>query len=319
MKISEIGGEFAMLNRFARREFTDSRLVLGIGDDCAVLEYIDDSYLLVTTDMMVENDHFSTAWQTPFQIGAKLIESNVSDIVCKGGTPKFAFLSMCLPSSATVEFMDGFYKGLYAACERHGVILAGGDTTHGEHYVFNLALTGEVPKNLLRLRSGARVGDCICSTGSLGASTAGLKLLLQKREGYLLDHLEPKARTASEGAAVAQYASAAIDVSDGLGSEVSHICHESNTGAKIEFDSIPLSPHTVETAALLNLDPHDFALYGGEDYEIVFTIAENDIPELRKNFDDFTVVGKILPKKEGIYILKNGEKLPVKKGYDHFA
>jgi len=269
--------------------------------------------------MMVENDHFSRKWQTPYQIGMKLMESNVSDIVCKAGTPVFAFLSMCLTKAVTVEFMDEFYEGLYASAKRHGVMLAGGDTTHGDIFVFNLALTGEVKKESLRLRRGAKVGNALCVTGELGGSTAGLKLLLRGKEGFLKDHLEPVCRTAAERELISRYATATIDVSDGLGSEVTHICEESGVGARIDHAAIPLSPATVASGRMLGLDPYDFALYGGEDYEIVFTMPGEKISELRKEFDDFTVVGEILDPGEGIFISRGNKKLPVQKGYDHFA
>jgi thiamine-monophosphate kinase len=319
MRINEIGGEFALINLIAKSYGNRPDVVCGVGDDCAVIRSANDMYLLVTTDMMVENDHFSLTWFTPEQIGKKCMESNVSDIVAMGGTPHYAFLSMCLKKDTDVEFIEGFYRGLYESAERHKVLLLGGDTTHGTEYVFNLALTGAVPSSLLRLRSMARVGDMIAVTGTLGGSTAGLKLLLNNREGYLLDHLEPRSRTWEEGAAIARYAHAMIDVSDGLGSEVSHICERSNTGAEIDMEAIPLSANTIRSAGTLGSDPYEYALYGGEDFELVFTIPEQAIEELTRDFDDFTLVGRIVDKSEGIHIIKQGEKMPVKKGYDHFA
>src|SRR4030042_1586103 len=156
MKISDIGGEFELLRRLTRRDYSDQALVLGVGDDCAVLQYTPDRLILVTTDMMVENDHFSTTWQTPYQIGMKLMEVNVSDIVCKGGSPKFAFLSMCLTKDISYEFVEELYRGLYASADKHGVLLVGGDTTHGGQLVFNIALLGEVKPDLFRPRSGAQ-------------------------------------------------------------------------------------------------------------------------------------------------------------------
>jgi thiamine-monophosphate kinase len=319
MKISDIGGEFGMLRRLTRRDLTNPNLVLGVGDDCAILQYSPSLYLLVTTDMMVENDHFSLHWQTPYQIGMKLMEVNVSDIVCKGGRPKFAFLSICLKKDTTVEFVDGFYHGLYESAQKHGVLLVGGDTTHGAQLVFNLALTGEVEPDLVRLRSGARVGDIICVTGTLGGSTAGLELLRHKLDGYVQDHLEPKSRSVADGIAIARFANATIDVSDGLGNEVTHIARESNTGACILYDEIPYSETTIASAKKLERDPADFALYGGEDFQIVFTIDKNKLILLEKEFTDFTIVGEILAREQGIYLLQGNRKLPLKKGYDHFA
>lgn len=319
MKIADIGGEFEFIKRIASQKLTDKKIIKGIGDDCAVIDYSKDKYLLLTTDMMVENDHFNTSWQTPYQIGMKLMECNVSDIVTKGGTPKYGLISISIKKDTTVEFMDEFYKGIYASAEKYGVILIGGDTTHGTEYVFNLCLIGEIEKKLLRLRSMAKIGDAICVTGKLGGSTAGLKLLLHKKTGYLKDHLEPKSRSIQEGKNIAKFAHAMIDVSDGLGSEVRHICNESKVGAVIFHDKIPLSKTTLDSAQALKLDPYDFALYGGEDFQIVFTINNKDIEKLKKIFTDFSIVGKILPAEQGICILKDGKKLEVKKGYDHFA
>jgi thiamine-monophosphate kinase len=319
MTIKELGGEFALISRIAKTDIRDPDVIKGIGDDCAVIKSKDGKYLLVTTDMMVENDHFNVSWSTPEQIGMKLMECNVSDIVSMGGIPKYAFLSMNIKKDTTVEFMDGFYSGLYASAREHGVFLLGGDTTHGNEYVFNLALTGEVEPSLLRLRSHAKPGDLICVTGTLGGSTAGLKLLLKGVDGYLADHLEPKSRKVWEGIAIAEFARAMIDVSDGLGSEVTHICEESKTGARIDFSSIPISDKTSESAQKLGLDSYDFALYGGEDFELVFTIPAGHIEGLKKKFTDFSVVGEILDAQDGIFILKNGKKMPVLKGYDHFG
>jgi thiamine-monophosphate kinase len=319
MKIKEIGGEFEFLKRVIKSYQKVPGVVLGIGDDCAVLEFSENEYFLITTDMMVENDHFSLKWFSPDQIGKKLMESNVSDIISMGGSPEFAFLSMSLTKDTDIEFMEGFYRGLYESAERHHVFLLGGDTTHGSEYVFNLTLTGRVPKHLLRLRSMAVPGDLIGVTGTLGGSTAGLKLLLHNKEGYFLDHLEPESRTEKEGRIIAGFAHAMIDVSDGLGSEVAHICEMSDTGAEIYHPDIPLSKQTIASSQTLNQDPYDFALYGGEDFELVFTIPENNIELLRKEFADFTIVGRIVEKSEGIHLIKDGRKFPVKKGYDHFA
>ena len=269
--------------------------------------------------MMVENDHFCLKWQTPFQVGMKLMEVNVSDIISMGGEPEHAFLSMSLTKDTQVEFIEEFYRGLYSSAKEHGVTLLGGDTTHGTEYVFNLTLLGKVCPSGLRLRSMAKVGDVICVTGMLGGSTAGLKLLLKNKSGYLKDHLEPKSRTVNEGRMIASFANAMIDVSDGLGSEVTHICNNSNVGAVINHNSIPISRNTIISGETVKMDPYDFALYGGEDFEIVFTIEKNKINELKKIFTDFNEVGEILPLEKGIYINKNGQKLKVEKGYNHFA
>jgi thiamine-monophosphate kinase len=328
MTIKELGGEFALIRRMMKHPASDPAVVKGIGDDCAAIRQADGTLLLVTTDMMVENDHFNTAWSTPARIGRKLVESNVSDIVAMGGVPKYAFLSMSITRETTVEFMDGFYAGLFAAAVRHGIFLLGGDTTHGTEYIFNLTLTGTVDEGGACFRSGARQGDLVCVTGTLGGSTAGLKLFLRgiKESGTdpsirqcFLDHLEPWSRTVGEGRTIARFAHAMIDVSDGLAPEVTHICEESGTGALIELPSVPLSDATRAAGVILGLDPYDFALYGGEDFELVFTIDPLSLDALRAEFTDFTVVGEILHDREGIQVVKDGIRQPFARGYDHFA
>ncbi len=152
MKISEIGGEFALIDRLMSREVSDPAIIKGVGDDCAVLEYTADRYLVVTTDMMVENSHFASRWFTPYQVGRKLMEVNVSDVVAMGGVPRFAFISVALTRETEVEYMDELYRGIYASGRTHGVHLIGGDTTHGSEIVLNLTLIGEVEKGLLCLR-----------------------------------------------------------------------------------------------------------------------------------------------------------------------
>ncbi|MBN1498506.1 MAG: thiamine-phosphate kinase [Spirochaetes bacterium] len=319
MKLSDIGGEFAFIRRVTGVPNADPAVVKGVGDDCAVLEYTDARYLLVTVDMLVENTHFSLDWHTPYQVGWKLMEANVSDIVAMGGMPRWAFISLALRADTEVEFMDEFYRGLYDSARRHRVALIGGDTTHGRELAFNIALAGDADKRFTRFRAGARPGELICVTGTLGKSEAGLRLLMAgRRDGCLGGYLEPCCRMEWEGAAIARRAGAMIDVSDGLASEVAHICEESGTGARIDREKIPLSRDTIDAAHAVSGDPYEYALYGGEDFELVFTIESDRIKGLRKEFSDFTVVGEILQKEEGLYIASEGQRSDLKRGYDHF-
>lgn len=319
MRIAELGGEFALIKRLTC-ESQDPAVIRGVGDDCAVVQYTQEKYLLITVDMMVEEDHFSLSWHTPFQIGRKLMESNVSDILAMGGSPRWAFLSLSLKTDTTVEFMEELYCGLYDSASRHEVSLIGGDTTHGSVMTLSLTVIGEVEKSLLRLRSYAVPGDFICVTGTLGKSEAGLRVLKRGfRNGYVQGHLVPHCRTREEARAIALNAHAMIDVSDGLGSEVRHICEESGTGARIDWERIPISHDTHQAAELLHEEPQEYALYGGEDFELVFSIPPENIPKLKEKFSDFSVVGEILPKSEGLYLLKGGNMVAVKGGYDHFV
>jgi thiamine-monophosphate kinase len=224
-------------------------------------------------------------------------------------------VSFCIPKDTEVELVEDLYKGLYSSAKKHKVKIIGGDSTHGKNVVITVTVVGEVEKNRLCLRSNARVGEKILVTGDLGKSAAGLELLLQGKKGFLKDHLEPKARV-KEAREISKYSKCMIDVSDGLASEVKHICEMSGTGAVVWKEKIPLSKTTIQNAELAGKDPFDLALNGGEDFELVFTLPENKISKL-KNVE-FSVVGEILPKNQGIYLLSNGKKLPLGSGFNHF-
>lgn len=320
MKISQIGGEFGLIKRLTRKKIIDPNVICGIGDDSAVIKYTSDKHLLLTTDMMVENRHFRLDWLSPFQIGKKLMEVNASDIVSMGGTPKYALVSLSVKKDTTVEFLDELYRGLNASGKRHHIIIVGGDTNQGKELVFNLTLVGEVKKSLLRLRSGARIGDLICVTGSLGGSAAGLNILHKKKKDskYCKTHLEPKARLAEEGKLIAEFAHAMIDISDGLSSEIKHICTESHVGAKVYCEKIPISKMTHSAARITSHDPYDMALYGGEDFEILFTLPEGSLKSLQSKFSDYTVIGEVMDKRRGVYLSKAGQLQSLGGGYDHF-
>ena len=165
----------------------------------------------------------------------------------------------------------------------------------------------------------AQEGDAICVTGQLGGSAAGLAMLTRGLCGNSLRFLEPRSRTVQEGRILAKYAHAMIDVSDGLGSEVTHICDESQVGAEIFHDTIPLSDAALEAADALSTSAQDYALYGGEDFELVFTIPPSRIENLRTEFKDFTVIGTVLAKQQGVVLYENGKKCPLNQGFDHFS
>jgi len=321
MKISQIGGEFALIDRVTHK-IRDRDVIVGIGDDTAVLKYKANKYLLFTTDMLVENDHFNLKWSTPEQIGKKSIEVNVSDIAAMGGIPKYAVVSICLRKDIPVEFVDKLYNGIYKTAEKYKLEIIGGDTTHGDLVVINIAMLGEVNKKNLSLRSDAKVNDLICVTGNLGQSTAGLNLLLnnikdKRFQPILKKHMEPEAQL-RKSRIISNYCNAMIDVSDGLASEVEHICEMSKTGAAIYKEKIPVSDLTKEAARLVKKDAYDFALYGGEDFELVFTISRKNLSLLKKKNEKIYTVGKILQKRKGVYLLDKDKKIRLKKGYDHF-
>lgn len=327
MNIKDLGGEFGLIENLTQyfSEFNQN-IIKGIGDDCAVID-LGDKYQLISSDTLVSNDHFNLNWSTPEQVGMKAIEVNVSDIIACGGIPKSILVSLVLTKDLEAEIIQGIYRGIKKECDKYQIDLIGGDTTHGSELVLNVTILGEVDKDSLKLRSNAKVGDLICVTGNLGGSTAGLEYLrkyndaekLKSEYPYLYKrHLEP----ISCGGAL-QYAltgaHAMIDVSDGLASEVRHICEQSKCGAEVDYSKIPLHLETKLCAEKIGQNAEDWALSGGEDFELIFTISEKNYTKLHTEIkNQITVVGKILKQTEGIWLLKNSKRERLKGGYDHF-
>jgi thiamine-monophosphate kinase len=255
-------------------------LSLGIGDDCAVLRPRRGEELVVTTDLSLENVHFRRDWHPPQSVGHRCLARGLSDLAAMGARPEAAFLSLALPKELAQSWMQGFFDGLMALAERHQVPLAGGDLAKsppglghaGGLVVADILLLGSVPKGRSLLRSGARPGDLIYVTGALGGSSAEL-LALERRPasfrrkdkgGQGHPHLYPEPRLAAGRKLMRnRLATAAIDLSDGLSTDLAHLCEESGLGAEIEAESLP-----VDARASL-----EQALHGGEDYELLFTAA----------------------------------------------
>ena len=325
MKINEFGGEFALIEQLAK--LAPSRhpdLVAGIGDDAAVIGQAlsDGDLLLVTTDMLVEASHFNRQWATPEQIGIKSVACNVSDIAAMGGTPSFMFVSLALSPRTDVGWVKSLYRGMANACRRYGVVLAGGDTTHGKDITISITLLGRVSADHLCLRSHARHGDLLAVTGPLGASAAALAMLVAglNPPDYLRDkHLTPGCRL-DVSSAIAPLAHAMIDISDGLAAEVNHICDQSGTGAFVYAADIPIHRAVMDAAAQTGKDPLGFALSGGEDFELLFSIPASDMPRFDELGIDATVVGRITQAQSGRFLeFPNGTRKPLTGGYNHFA
>jgi len=330
MKLKQLG-EFGLINRIYKPS-KDKNIIKGIGDDAAVIK-IGNKLLVITTDTIVDGDHFSLKYFTPEQVGKKAIEINVSDIGSMGAIPKYALVSLVLPRELDVEIIDRIYKGMRQSGSKHKLEIVGGNITHGKQLVIDIDMIGELKQKNLCLRSHAKPGDFILVTGDLGSSTAGLNLFLNKIKGHKevkLKHLEPKAKY-HKVKPFLRYINAMIDVSDGLASEVQHICKQSRVGAIIFKDNIPIKDQTRRAAKRLNKllkskiskglensknflkDPTDYALFGGEDFELVFTVSEQNLNKV-KGF----LVGEIT-KRKGVYIYEKGkERLISKGGYDHF-
>ncbi|MEA2037466.1 MAG: thiamine-phosphate kinase [Nanoarchaeota archaeon] len=312
MKLKDIG-EFGLIKRISK-EPKDKSIIKGIGDDCAVVK-VGGKLLVITTDALVDGDHFSLNYFTPEQIGKKAIEINVSDIGSMGGLPKYALVSLVLPKELDVKIIERIYEGMRKVGSKYKLEIIGGNITHGKQLVIDIDMIGEVKKENLCLRGDAKPGDFILVSGDLGSSTAGLNLFLKKIKGHSYvknKHLEPKAQF-HKVKKFLRYIHAMIDVSDGLASEVKHICEESNAGAVIYADNVPIKDETVSAARAVGKNYLDYALYGGEDFELVFTVSEKNIKKV-KGF----LVGEIT-KRKGIYLYSKGkEKLISKSGYDHF-
>jgi len=313
--IKSIGGEAALIQMIKRKPRNRGVLV-GIGDDAAVIRP-GRKKLVLTTDLLVEDDHFSLKWSSPKQIGAKAMEVNVSDVAAMNAKPLYALISVCLKKSTTVEFVRELYNGIYSVAKKYGIDVIGGDFTHGEKVVVNVAMIGEATGNLC-LRESAKTGDLIFVSGKIGHSTAGLQLFLKKKKGFngvKKKHLEPKAQL-KKALKIGKIANAMEDVSDGLASEVKNICRESGCGAEIFLERVPIHAQVKRAAVAVGKSAVDFALFGGEDFELVFTVSRKNLARAKKLG---TMVGRILSGRKIFLVEKEKRTLLKKAGFDHFA
>ncbi|MDW8067281.1 MAG: thiamine-phosphate kinase [Anaerolineae bacterium] len=334
MKVRDLG-EFGLIDRIARSLPPPGEgVIVGIGDDVAVLRG-SDRHVLATCDIQVEGVHFLREKITPYQLGRKAVAINVSDIAAMGGIPRYLLVSLVLPKETEVEFVDGLYEGMREECSRWGAEIVGGNMAHSPGGVIvDLFLLGEVEPDRLLRRSGARVGDRVLVTGTLGDSAAGLTLLLRSeatgsdvhRAFVLRRHLTPTPRL-WEGRAISRsgLGTAAIDVSDGLASDIGHICETSGVGVHLWADAIPVSDAARAIAAAVGADPLEWALFGGEDYELLFTAPADRAEDLAHWVQEETgtpvsIIGEIVPADQGMTLVRaDGSVLPLRKGgWDHF-
>ncbi len=332
-KVLQEIGEFGLIDRI-RKGITssDPALVQGIGDDVAVVEVekMGTKALLVTTDILIEDIHFDLSWTDPSELGRKALAVNLSDIASMGGVPKYFLISLGLPKNLSLSFVSSFYRGLKKEAKRFRVELIGGDTSLSKKIVINICLLGEGRKKDLLFRRGARVGDDLFVSGTLGDAALGLKILQKKgkikgAEGLIRKHLSPCPRV-ELGQAIAKrhWATAMIDVSDGLLIDTSHLSQESGVGVRVWEGRIPLSKLYQKWIRYWSKDPFQLALSGGEDYELLFTAP----PEMRERISSLarslripiTRIGEILPIKEGLRIIKEDGKdySPSRFGFEHF-
>ncbi|MBM4328690.1 MAG: thiamine-phosphate kinase [Deltaproteobacteria bacterium] len=332
MKLKEIG-EFGFIDRVAPLgRIRAEGVVKGIGDDCAVVAVDGPDYLLVTTDLLVERVHFLMDWAPAEVIGRKALAVNLSDIAACGGIPLDAFISLAIPEDLDVEWLDGFYQGMRGLADSFRVNLLGGDTTGSKSdLVINVAVTGRVPCDQVLLRHTAREGDVIAITGPLGESAAGLEILLGKLQlppqvaaPLVAAHLEPRPHLpegrflASSGACTS-----AIDVSDGLSSDLGHLCQDSGVAAVVYEDRIPVSLPLARFAELTSRNPIEIILSGGEDYVLLVALKHNMAEDLQRRAHQQGMrlhpIGEFIAGRGMELVRRNNTREPFgPRGWDHF-
>jgi thiamine-monophosphate kinase len=323
MKLGKIG-EFGLIEKIRKAAPQGGGVRAGIGDDAAWVAS-GGADLLVTADLLIENVHFDLRWTSFYALGYKTLAVNLSDIAAMGGIPAYLTLSLAIPARFRSEDIEEFYRGVRALAVRSGVSVVGGDTSSAGRFFVSAALIGRAPYKPV-LRSGARAGDDLYVTGTLGDSALGLKLLKKKSRRrdatYLMRrHNYPTPRLRA-GALLAQkrLATAMIDLSDGLLQDLGHICKASRVGAEIREEALPLSP------AYRKISGGDtaLALGGGEDYELLFTArprARETLERLKTRLGvRLTRIGRCVDAREGVRVLdgRGRARKPSLRGYDHF-
>lgn len=324
-------GEFGLIRHLTEGiQLENASSKYGVGDDCAVLEYT-DKQLLVTTDLLMEGVHFDLTYVPLKHLGYKAVMVNLSDIYAMNGTPRQITVSLAISKRFGVEDMEELYAGMRLACEAHHVDIVGGDTTSSlTGLAISITAIGEADREKIAYRNGARETDLICVSGNIGAAYMGLQLLEREKsvfmgetavqpdfagKEYLLERqLKPEAR----GDIVRALAEAGIqptammDISDGLSSELMHICKQSATGCRVYEEHIPLDYQTAVMAEELNMNVTTCALNGGEDYELLFTVPLADYDKVSK-LKDVRLIGHITKPELGcMLITRDGGEMELK-------
>lgn len=336
-EISDLG-EFGLIDHLNEKvKLQNDSTLKGIGDDAALID-AGDHIKVVTTDLLLEGVHFDLAYAPLPHVGFKAVAVNVSDIAAMNAIPKQITVSIALSNRFSVEAVDALYSGIRAACEHYGVDLVGGDTTASRSgLVISITAIGEAQKEQITYRNGAKENDILCVTGDLGGALVGLQILEREKQVFLANpdmrpdlekytivtgrQLKPDARMdiIHEFRELGVVPTSMMDISDGLASEIFHICKSSNVGATIYEDKLPIDKQTFDTAVELNLDPITCVLNGGEDYELLFTIDQKDFGKLEKH-PDVHFIGHITKPEEGKFLVtKSGTVAAIKaQGWKHF-
>ncbi len=336
-EIEELG-EFGLINRISGKVvLTNSSTKKGIGDDAAVIAN-GDNFTLVSTDLLLEGIHFDLSYMPIQHLGYKSVVVNVSDIAAMNGIANQVTISLGLSNRISVEAVDEFYEGVRAACKKYNVDLVGGDTSaSASGLIISVTAVGTVDKSKVVYRSGAGDKDIICVTGDLGGAYIGLQILEREKQVFLTNpemqpklegydyivqrQLKPEARMdiIHELADLNLVPTSMIDISDGLASDLMHLCAQSVKGARVYEDKVPIDQLTYSTAVEFNIDPNTCAFNGGEDYELLFTIRQEDLPKIEKH-PDIHLIGYIDKKLKGANLIsKSGQEVAIKaQGWNHF-
>lgn len=329
-------GESEIISRLRKRVSANPEVLLGIGDDAAVIKTPGGSDLIACCDLMVEGVHFRADWTPAHLLGRKALAVNLSDVASMGGTPKFAMISIAVPNRFSGDFVDNLFEGILELANDRGVSIIGGDTSSSPDSLFiDVSVIGEVERGKAITRRGAKVGDQIYVSGALGGSALGLSLL---ESGFRLDQStdasDPKRKAAlrllspeprsqlGRAIGLAGLASAMIDVSDGLSTDLWHILEESGVGAVIDAGSIPIAECVTEIASeAAGIDPLSLALNGGEEYELLFTATSSQKNALAELFDvqntRLNLIGEIVAQK-GLRLVRNENSEPLSPaGFEH--
>ncbi len=332
--------EFSFISYLADRIKAKSiNVVSGIGDDTAVIDLGLEDYLLFTCDCQIGNIHYMPGKISPFDVGRKLVAVNVSDICAMGGIPRWALIGLNIPKGTDFSFLKEFYDGLLAELEKFDVTLIGGNCSGTvKDTVFDMFLVGLVPKDQLVLRKGSQPGDALVVTGYLGLSRALLELLLkseqlpenmvkQEADELVERFFVPKIRV-STGRVLAEngIARAMIDISDGLLQDTFHLCENSKVDVEIDIEKIPVHPVCEQIAKSMGCDPLEWALTGGEDYELLFSVSPDKVAILKDKAREcnitYTVIGRFRSGEGRVYLKKGNSTQLIadreKIGWMHF-
>lgn len=318
-------GEFGLIESLTRDfKVKNTSTLRGVGDDCAVIDY-GDKKTLVTTDLLLEGIHFDLTYTPLKHLGYKAVTVNLSDVYAMNGTPRQITVSLGISKRFTVEHINEIYSGIYAACEKYGVDLVGGDTSASvTGLLISITCIGEAREEDIVYRSGAHDTDLICVSGDLGAAYMGLQLLERERVAsagqkdfqpdfagreYLLERQlkpEPRADVIAELRELGIHPTAMMDVSDGLSSELLHICKESGVGCRVYEDRIPIDYQTAVMAEELNMNLVTAAMNGGEDYELLFTVPLTQHEKVEQ-MKTARLIGRITKPELGAYMVTRDE------------